>query len=231
MTTWAVFYKRTITDLIGEEKLLFIVGYCGFFCNPKYLKIAVVSLLLFLIPLCSFTKLYFVHSYYAYANGIFLIIALGVIMANFIDSDISFKRTTGYLLLIIMLICSIAHYYTDNNLRPAQGSTSRFADIKKDIDAYTSDKDILLIFGADWSSDMPYYLERRTAMVQRVVHGTPKYNNFQKNLSDYKIGALIFCGKERNAKLEVSAFLRDFNFNNYLPKQYTNCDAYYNKEY
>ncbi len=229
MTTWSLFYQRTITDLIGENKLLFIVGYCGLFCNSKYLKIALVSLLLFLIPLCTFTNLHFVHSYYVYGNGIFLIVALGVIIANFVDSDISFKRATGYVLLMIMIICSIAHYYT--NFWPAQGATSCYAEIKKDVDAYTSDKDILLIFGADWSSEMPYYLERRTAMVRGVMRDTPKYSNLKKNLSDYRIGALIFCGKEKNAKPEVNTFLRDFNFNHYLPKSYADCDAYYYQEY
>lgn len=227
MTTWFLFYQRTITDLIGENKLLFIVGFCGLFCNSKYLKIALTSLLFFLIPLCTFTKLYIVHSYYAYANGIFLIVALGVIIANFIDSDISFKRVTGYVLLMIIIICSIAHYYT--NFRPAQGATLRYAEIKKDVDVYTSDKDILLIFGADWSSEMPYYLERRTAMVRGVMRDTPKYSNLKKNLSDYKIGALIFCGKERNSQLEVNTFLKDFNIDKHIPQNYTDCDAYYNQ--
>jgi len=227
MTTWSLFYQRTITDLIGVNKLLFIVGFCGLFCNSKYLKIALVSLLFFLIPLCTFTNLHFVHGYYAYANGIFLIVALGVIIANFVDSDISFKMATGYVLLMIMIICSITHYYT--NFRPAQGATSRYAEIKKDVDAYTSDKDILMIFGADWSSEMPYYLERRTAMFTRVMRDTPKYSNLKKNLSDYKIGALIFCDQGKKSKLEVDTFLKDFNINNYLPKSYANCDAYYNQ--
>lgn len=229
MTTWSLFYQRTITDLIGENKLLFIVGYCGLFCNSKYLKIALVSLLLFLIPLCTFINLHFVHGYYVYANGIFLLVALGVIIANFVDSDISFKRATGYVLLMTMIICSITHYYT--NYRPAQSATSRYGEIKKDVDAYTSDKDVLLIFGADWSSEMPYYLQRRTAMVRGVMRDTPKYSNFKKNLLDYKIGALIFCGNGRNAKLEVNTFLKDFNINNYLQKNYANCDAYYNQEH
>ena len=193
MTTWSLFYQRTITDLIGENKLLLIVGYCGFFCNSRYLKIALVSLLLFLIPLCTFTNLHFVHGYYVYANGIFFIVALGVIIVSFIDSDIFFTRVTGYVLLMIIIIFSIAHYYT--NFRPAQGATLRYAEIKKDVDAYTSDKDVLLIFGEDWSSEMPYYLERRTAMFRGVMRDTPKYSNLKENLSDFKIGALIFCGK------------------------------------
>ena len=227
--TWSLFYQRTITDLIGANKLLFIVGCCGLFCDSKYLKIALVSLLLFVIPLGTFTHLHFVHGYYVYANGIFLIVALGVIIANFIDSDISFKRVAGYVLLIMIIICSIAHYYT--NFRPAQGATSRYAEIKKDVDAYTSDKDVLIIFGEDWSSEMPYYLERRTAMFRGVMRDTPKYSNLKKNLSDYKIGALIFCGKQKNSNIEVNTFLKDFNINTYSPKNYNNCEAYYNQEH
>lgn len=71
----------------------------------------------------------------------------------------------------------------------------------------------------------------RTAMLRGVMRDTPKYSNLKKNLSDYKIGALIFCGKGRNSNLEVNTFLKDFNINNYLPKNYANCDAYYNQEH
>jgi hypothetical protein len=229
VATWSLFYQRTITDLIGASKLLIVVGYCGLFCDSKYLKIASVSILLFLIPLGTFTNLHFVHGYYAYANGIFLIIALGVILSNLIDSNVPFKKVTGYVLLIIMITCSIVHYYKD--FRPAQGATSRYAEIKKDVDAYTSDKDVLMIFGADWSSEMPYYLERRTVMMRGVTFGTPKYSNLKKNLSGYKIGALIFCDHGKKSKPEVDTFLKDFNIYNYIPKNYTNCDAYFSKEY
>jgi len=41
----------------------------------------------------------------------------------------------------------------------------------------------------------------RTAMLRGVMQDTPKYSNLKRNLSDYKIGALIFCGKGRNSNL------------------------------
>ena len=58
-----------------------------------------------------------------------------------------------------------------------------------------------------------------------VMQNTPKYSNLKKNLSDYKIGALIFCDKQ-NQKPEARTSSNDFKINNYLPRSYANCDAY-----
>jgi hypothetical protein len=230
--TWLLFYQRTITDLIGAKILLFVVGYCGLFCNSRHLKIALLSFLLFLIPLCTFINLHFVHDYYVYGNGIFLIVALGVIIANFTDSDISFKKVTGYVLLTIMIICSVSHYYA--KLRPLQCSNERFAEMKIDIDKFTSDKDILLVFGADWNPMIPYYLQRRSAMIRKtVMRESPEYNNSKKNLSlsDYRLGAVLFCDyPSKYSKLEMDTYLEDFNIHNYLLKHYSNCDVYYNQQ-
>jgi len=228
METWHLFYRRTITDLIGSKELLLVVFCCSFLCNSKYFKIASVSLLLFLMPLCIFTNLYIVHHYYAYANGIFLIAAVGIVIVNLVDSDISIKRIAGFILLVTMIVYTIGHYYT--YFRPGQCVTFRYAELKKDIDAHTSDTDVLLIFGADWSPAMPYYLQRRAAMMRDASRDTPKYTNFQNKLSNYKIGALIFCGKEKYSKIEMGTFLQDFNIINYLQKNYANCSVYYNQD-
>ena len=228
LATWNLFYQRTITDLIGSKELLLIVAYCGLRHNSKHLKTALVSSLLFLMPLCVFTNLHVVHYYYVYANGIFLIAAVGMVIGNYLESDIIYKRVAGFLLLAVMIICSLAHYYTD--FRPLQCAPFYYAEVKKDMDKYTSDKDVLLIFDTDWSPKLPYYLQRRAAIIQDAVRDTPKYNNLLNNLSGYKVGALLFCGKKEYSMQEVHTFLKDCSINHYLHKKYGNCAVYYNQD-
>ena len=215
----------TLTDLTGSGYMLVIGAALAFRCRSGRIILAAASFLLFLLPLCAFTNLYFIHNYYAYANGVFLIVAIGIVISDLSSSKNLLNKTLASIYFILVAYFSLFHYF--EAYWPAQGNTYKFNEVKTDIDRYTATDDVLIILTSDWSSEMPYYLERRAFMYPDWTKSASTSEKVLKNLSAYNVGAVLLCGDER-VQQGANEILNGYSWISpaYLI-HYQDCDAYY----
>lgn len=225
VTRWAKALNRSITDIIGDVKLMFLLPVFMLFCRKRTVITALILLILFFVPITVFTHLYFAHNYYFYANGILLILAIAIVIG-----DVILSGKIGYVASVIVLglisVSCISHYV--KAYLPVQGTTFRYQAMKADIDTHTRPNDVLVFFGCDWSSEMPYYLDRRALMFSTALSTPARYVQSLYNMQSYSVGAIIVCdGKV----LDVREVLGQFGFSNEIKKvSYESCDAYYDKK-
>jgi hypothetical protein len=196
MKTWRVILTRSITDLIGNVRLFFAVFLMLPFCRRRTVGVVLLVVLLYLLPVAIFTNLYYVHNYYSYANGILLLLAIALIIG-----DLSTRGLWGYLssvtLLGAFMFFSAKHYVT--TYLPVQGEQFRFEEMKEVVNRHTKPDDVLVIFGADWSSAMPYYLERRALMFPASLTTAENYGPAIEQLRPYRIGGVMFCSTVKDS--------------------------------
>ena len=227
LRTWLMFFNRTIPDLIGNRWLLLPVIPAFFLCRRKRIMVIIFLLLLFLLPLVTFTNLHYRHNYYVYANGIFLITAIGLICVDLLDANNLVKRLAGLVIFCAVIGFSTQHYLTQ--YFPRQGMTSDHSFFRNEMDRNISGKDdIIVVFGADWNSEIPYYLQRRTVMFQSDDLHAKSFQEMVQNLKTYRIGAILFFKDARFDTELIKESLAAFHFPWNRMKNYGSMYAYFN---
>jgi len=197
LKTWSIFYARTFSDLVGNSLLLVISIAMLFFCRKALAISALVSIGLYTLAVLTFTNLHYIHNYYAYANGIFLVVAVGIAITELFESPNNIKRVVGLLLFGMVIFFSVEHF--KNQYMPIQNAHFDFTSIRGEINAYSKPEDVFIVIGDDWSSAVPYYINRRTAPIKEQLFTSPKFSesfsDLKKNLQKYHIGGIIFRTK------------------------------------
>ncbi len=129
-----------------------------------YRKEVILLFVLFLSGPLIFTNLFFVHTYYFYANSFYLSILLGfVIIAVYKNSDVKIKYLGTYVLFPALLISMIYSYQT--SYYPSQITKSyAMLDAASAVKKYTNPDDVIFIYGQDWDPSFPYYAQRKAIM-------------------------------------------------------------------
>ncbi len=227
--TYETFCLRDLTNIMGSYLLIVPAIIAGLFCGLERRKTALILSALFAMPFFVFTNLYFVHDYYAYANGVFLLAAIGVVCAGLTESGSRLKWTSGVLLFSLVYASSAYHYAA--RYWPVQGTGYSYSDMKGDFEAYTHADDVIIAFGADWSSEAPFYLERRGLMMADWMRRrTPGMGlgDISRNLAGYRAGAVLFCGKARSDKSFQEEALSGLGLAGYKKVvEYERCKVYY----
>jgi hypothetical protein len=226
--TWRVFFSRTLTDLIGNRWLLAAAALAALFCSRDRRTTFFVLLSLFILPLLTFTNLYVIHNYYAYANGVFLIAAIGVASSGLLESKSTLRRAAGGLLACSVIAFSVHHYLT--SFYPLQGMTPGPSAVKNEIGLLTKDSDVIVVFSDDWSSEIPYYLERRAVMFGSNDLASPSFQKTRQNLQGYRIGAIIFTNTADLSGNFVRNALSQFGFSDAYVHIFSTMAVYYNPD-
>ncbi|MGD0585838.1 MAG: glycosyl transferase [Oryzomonas sp.] len=188
--TWQTFYFRILTDLVGNCFLATATVAAVVFCRKERAIVAIISLGLFVLTLLTFTNLQYVHTYYSYANGIFFLVAVGIIVSDLLESRNNLKRVGGITLFCLCLFFSTQHFF--NVYWPFQNQYFDFKPITSAIDTYSGDDDVFIVFGSTWSSEIPYYIKRRAAMINNLGLNDPALRALKEKLRGYRIGGLLF---------------------------------------
>jgi len=124
------------------------------------------------VPLIIHFNLYRVHSYYAIAISPLFAIILGYGISEFYSKYLSEKRLL--FLLIVLLVFSSAIVFNNNLLKPygknyISHENHTYLKLKALVDSSAQQNDEVLIFDCDWSSEMPYYLQRKALLVRKPI--------------------------------------------------------------
>jgi hypothetical protein len=208
---WSVLWSRSVPDLLGSHLLILPLLICLPLVAKKYRAFSILSTAVFIIVWMTFTNLHFVHSYYQYANGLFLIAALGFGIAGLIELP-GATRVSGLLLLGVAVALSLNHYRSTYE-RSQQLNNTGFQGIADAIRHHSKPDDVVMIYGLDWSPELPYTSGRRSIMVGD--HNPLESQQARKalaNLADGKLGAMVVCLSARNDEVAVKRSICSYGF-------------------
>jgi hypothetical protein len=155
-----------------------------------------VSLTLFVGVFLTFTNLHLVHDYYQYANAIFLIAAVGFSVRSLLVGSLT-HRWAGVLALGLVLSTCIGSY-RGTYLESQKSDRRDLEPLAQEIQKSTSPNDVILVWGGDWNSQIPYLARRRALMIwpEQLLDDEIIAEAFRR-LDSYKIGAMVVCGSTR----------------------------------
>ena len=146
-------------------------------------------LLWFSAVLVIFPVLYGWHEYYFNANGLLLLMALGLVLVGLAESGRPFWLV-GLALVTVTggQVCRYFDVYYEEQSRPSIGGDQ----LTNSLGKLTKPDEILLITGQDWNSMTPYYARRRALMIREdVEQNTAQLDAAFAALAGEKIGALV----------------------------------------
>ncbi|MGA3015596.1 MAG: glycosyltransferase family 39 protein [Bryobacteraceae bacterium] len=199
---WGVFWSRGITDVLGSNLLILPLVVVMPFLRRKERSICCLSAATFLVVQLTFANLYFVHNYYQYANGVFLIAALGFSIAGLLRLD-GPGKVSGLILLGASVVFGLYQYQT--SFHRLQRTNNLWVQPTADaIRLNSKPDDAVVIYGMDWSSELPYASHRRAIMVKDgAPPEDPRIQRVVANLANRRLGALAACLTARSDPSET----------------------------
>jgi hypothetical protein len=165
-------------------------------------RFVLICLALYAGTIMLFFNLHFVHVYYSYSVAIFLVVAIGMLIAAILTLP-GWKAWLGVGLLALEMFACIRSYHGDFYPLQAQNAPGHPA-AAAIIDKTTAKDDVLLITGLDWSSELPYQSHRRAIMDAHLVSPMPTdaLGPLTREIDDegpQTIPEVIACNKNRNS--------------------------------
>ena len=203
-------FMRMLPEVLGYCAVLSLVAFGAWLDRRKYGALVFASIAGFLIALLIFTNLHLVHNYYQYANAIFVLVALGLVIGALAENG----RPKLAAFILIAVVGGQVWYFFNNYA--AFVTTDLRVDptykIAKLVRKHTARDEALLVFGLDWSSVVPYYSRRKSlavpnfatdAQIKRIL---ARPGDFLGGLS---LGAIVLCNSNELGKRapEIEAFV------------------------
>ena len=164
----------------------------------------------FTFPLLAFTNLHMVHNYYQYANSIFLVAAVGFGVASIAGAG---RPALSFLLVLVLVAGEIGYFRSAfAPLVTADYSGQRSVQVGAAVKQLTQPGEAVLVLGDDWSSEIPFYGERKALvlpywssrdLIAKVLR------NPSASVSPERLGAVVFCA-DRATSYADEAGVRSF---------------------
>lgn len=153
-------------------------------------------LLCFLAGPLVFANLYYVHDYYFYASGLFLLAAVVLAWNQVLELEM-FSRTGRWAVIFVSAVVQLCAYipgYFQTQRQPL-GTPPELAAI---LATATRPDDVILIFGQDWAARVPYYAHRRAVMIPDVQFDhADAINSVLDRIEPGRVTALVASGTPR----------------------------------
>ncbi len=178
---WAELW-RNLSGLIVSGGSLVLLAFCATLVTPACRRAAAWCAACFLTGPLLFSNLYFRHDYYYCATALFPLAAAGILLAGVWNSP---RLPRGARVLAAALFLGgqglLFHdSYWDYHRRVLPAAPGIAAVLRETVPA----DDVVLVYGWDWNTLVPYYAQRRvisvpagreldTAALERVVAQLP----------------------------------------------------------
>ena len=173
---WRTLLNRSIPEAIGAYWVLgFLVG-AGFFRTGKKLALLVGLLILYLIPMAIFTNLHQVHSYYQYANSFWLVLALGLAVAEISERAPPFLTGAA----VLTITAAQLHTYFKKYYPATRLKTAGALELGKYITANSDKNQSILVIGDDWSPEVAFHSGRRSVYIPAWLSWEQAVVTFEK---------------------------------------------------
>ncbi len=191
---WAENWRNISSMVLGAVPLA-VLALGATVVDPVYRRIAAWGAGFFLGALLLFANLYYFHDYYYCASAVFLLGGAGVLLAGIWDSP-RLPALTKWLALLLVLGGQFELYYFSygSYQRRELPAPPAIAAVTRAVVA--RDK-VVVIYGWDWNTLVPYYAERRVIMVPRGREPETKVlDEILRRVPSDQIAALIIRNDE-----------------------------------
>lgn len=193
--TWAEWWAQ-ITQNVAGPVVLVAAGLLALAAPRRWRWLVALGVLLFFLAQLAFPVLYARHGYYYMASAVFLLAALGFAVAGLGESP----RLPRWLMPVaaaVLLALQARHYCVE--FYPFQRTPGDAGGLASALREITGPDEALVIAGADWSSIIPYYAQRRALMVRSDLPSKPDYlRTAFANMQDQQVAAVVLMGHERD---------------------------------
>lgn len=161
LSTWNSILSSTQKSVSGSLWLVIFPIVTVFVYKKRRILIS-TCIITFLMGPLVYTNLFFVHDYYFYSTGIYLIIALGLSLFVFFENNNIGEWKRG---ILFGLLCVYFLYIYKNTYLPFQTQNNQdVIKISDFIKSTSNPQDVILIYGYDWNPILSYYSERKAIM-------------------------------------------------------------------
>jgi hypothetical protein len=159
-----IIFGRAVYDVLGSGWILLASAIILAF-NASLRWLALLLLFGYLLPFLTFTNLHYKHSYYQFENFAFLTALVGLAIASLARRGKAgaLAATAAAAVVIGFSVIVLKGFFIP--LIVADQSERPFLEIARYVREHSRDNDVMLVFGMDWSSEIPYYATRRAIMV------------------------------------------------------------------
>jgi hypothetical protein len=173
---------------------------------------------LYVLPMLVFKPLHMVHDYYQYANLIYLAVIIGYFLNHQLKK---ISRNAAIFAAVFLVSVNVAVFffvYGSYKFKNIDINNNEILGISEYIKQNSSNDDVILGLGSDWSSEIPYYSRRWAVMIpdwyfdktsQSVDGGLRKILDKWPSFSDRDLGVIVACGsqfEERASSILPSTF-------------------------
>lgn len=152
-----------IADNVLSEPALVVVLLCGTLAPRPARLAALAGAAAFVIGLLLFPNLYQKHDYYYSANALLLLGAAGAILAAAWDSP-RLPRLTVWFALLLFFGAQLSAFYRSYGAYHRRDLPAP-PEIARIIREVTAPEAVVLIYGSDWNTLLPYYAQRRAVTI------------------------------------------------------------------
>ena len=202
---WQQIFRHISVSVLPEFALAVLVIFGVMWAHGRRGGIALLLAGFFCGPLI-FANLYFVHDYYIYTTGVFLLAALALAWSRLLDVE-GISQLGKWLVIVLCLSCE-AYGFTQTYFR-LQGPRPAPPALAHALTAITAPADVVVIYGFEWNPILPYYAHRRAIMVSNLyAKDRSAISAVLQRLSPGSVGALVVAGEFRRDTETISFLTR-----------------------
>lgn len=167
-----------------------------FFVAPIYRRAAFASAALFLIGPLVFTNLFAIHEYYYFPSAFFAAAAAGFALAGLCESN-RFSSLAKTIAIAMFVVIQAINFNADyaTTLKHLPATPPPMVDI---VAQATAKDDVVLIYGWDWNTLIPYYAERRAILIPPSREKKPEIlQEVLGRLKPGQVSALVLQGSQK----------------------------------
>jgi hypothetical protein len=162
LTVWNEAWSNIRQFVLSEPSAVILLICCAL-TAASIRRFAAAGALAFLMGPILFANLYYRHDYYYSANAVLLLISAGLLLAGMWESS-TFPKAAKRVVLVLFFGSQLLAFYRGYgfNHRRELPQPPGIASVIRDV---VPPDGVVLIYGWDWDSLIPYYSQRRAIMV------------------------------------------------------------------
>jgi hypothetical protein len=158
--------------------------------------VVAVALLLWITPVMIFTNLFYVHDYYQVELAVFLLFSLAIAIGEWLPRVVRQQ----WLIPVIVVLCAgwSLRQFSVHELPRVTGDFNRnIVILAEAVRQRTPPDSPIVVYGLDWSSELPYYAQRRALAVPPWFNGWHDvWAEPERFLGGVKPSAIVICRGE-----------------------------------
>jgi hypothetical protein len=194
-STWEQIFRHTSVTVLPSANVALMAVF-ALILGRTHRARSLILVLSFLAGPLIFTNLYFVHDYYFYANGVFLLGALVLAWSQILDLE-AFSLGARWAAVGASL-CLQVFSYSLSYLQVQRKPLHEPPELGAILAAATHPDDVLLIYGYDWEAHVSYFAHRRAVMiVDNRILDIQARDEVLGRIAPGRVTALVVMGEMR----------------------------------